>query len=320
MRRHLPLLCATALLSWAGAASAHHSLTLSGTMDMGVLRGYDSQTRVDSISRSHLAFSGTEDLGGGLSTTFKLAARFHLSGGIPEDPQAFWSGESTLGLKGAFGHVRMGRAPTALWQNDWAFDPWYNYDSIASPAWWLWHGNSPADPNVSTTGASFARLNRGVFYDSPVVGGFSGHLSAQVTENPADKKRGVSMAAKYGQGPLSLMVAREQTPANNRVTFLGLKYTSGAWALMGAYDHERLDAGGRNRSATLGLQYTVGATTFNVGYGRQLDHKAHFVGLGAVHALSKRTNAYVSLGHQGRQLWGRADAGTAWGIGLNHSF
>lgn len=304
----------------AGTAQAQSNVTLSGTLDVGVYRGYDDATHLGGISRSNIALSGSEDLGRGLAAIFKLSSRFKLNNGQFEDPKTMWSGESTVGLKGAFGTVRFGRALTAVWQNDWSFDPWYNYDSIASPAWWLWHGNSPADPNVSSTGASFSRLNNGIFYTSPTVGGLSVDVSGGVERQTADKNHSLSMALKYGNGPVSLMAATEHTPDNNRFNFFAGKYSFGSLAVMGAYDHEVLPTGARNRSYTLGGQYVVGAMTFNLGYGRQLDYRANFFGGSAIYALSKRTNLYVSLGNQGRNFWGAADSKTAVGVGMNHSF
>lgn len=320
MKKTLVYTAAVAATLTCGASFAQSNVTMSGTLDIGVFRGYDDVGQVDGISRSNLAFSGSEDLGSGNAVTFKLSTRFTLSSGALEDPKSFWAGESTVGLKGSYGHVRFGRALTAMWNNDWAFDPWYNYDSIASPAWWLWHGNSPADANFSATGPSFARINNGVFYDSPSFGGVSLHASVGVNKKAADKQRNVSLAVKYGNGPLNLMASHEQTTQDNTVDFVAASYTVGPVTVMGAYDSERLANGGKNRSVTTSLRYTMGAITLNAGYGRQLDYDANFIGLGAIYALSKRTNVYVSVGNQGKGLWGRANSQAAYGAGVNHSF
>lgn len=303
-----------------GASFAQSNVTLSGTLDVGVYLGYDETTKVGGISRSNFAFSGTEDLGGGNAVTFKLSARFNMDTGTQEDSKTIWTGESTVGVKGPYGHVRLGRALTAMWQNDWAFDPWYNYDSIASPAWWLWHGNSAADANVSATDASFARLNNGVFYESPKMDGFSVHASLGMEKNVADKNRNVSLAVTYGNGPLNVMASHEKTTEALKVNFVAASYAVGPVTLMGAYDSEKLASGDKNRSVTTSLSYTTGAITLNAGYGRQLDYDANFVGLGVIYALSKRTKAYASVGNQGKGLWGRTSSQYAYGAGINHSF
>ncbi len=209
--------CAISLLTFSGGvAFAQSSVKISGTLDMGIYRGYDEDSHVGGISRSNIQFSGVEDLGGGLTTTFNLSARFSPDTGAMEDSKTFFSGESTVGLKGDFGHIRLGRAVTAMWANDWAFDPWYNYDSIASPAWWLWHGSSPADPNFSTAGASFVRLNNGIFYDAPTWNGLTLHLSGGVEKQPGDVTRSLSAAITYANGPFTLMASSERTPVDNR--------------------------------------------------------------------------------------------------------
>ncbi|MDH5858823.1 porin [Lampropedia aestuarii] len=304
----------------AASAQAQSSVTLSGSLDIGVFKGYQGGTQVGGISRSMFAFSGVEDLGGGLSATFKLASRFKLQDGQIEDPKSYFGAESTVGLKGSFGHVRLGRAMTALWQNDWHFDPWYNYDGIASPAWYLWHGNSAADPNYSSDGVSFSRLNNGIYYEAPTIGGFTGYVSAGLQKQVDDKHRSLSVALRYAYDQLSLLAAMERTPEDKRVTFVAAKYAMGPWQVMAAYDHEKLPQGDKNRSYTLSGQYTVGSMSYKLGYGRQQDYKANFFGASAVHAFSKRTNVYLSVGNQGKNLWGRDSSKTAYGVGLAHSF
>jgi len=205
------------------AHAAEDSYKFSGTLDMGYYRDYDDKTKTGSISRSNVAFDGLKDLGNGMAGTVKLNTRFFLHNPntkenlVSEDTKYLFAGEATAGLKGDFGHVRVGRALTALWQNDWAYDAWYNYDSIASPAWWLWHGNSAADPNASSKNASFARLNNGLFYASPKFGGgFSVDASVGLQKQTADQNNSRSVALKYEQGAFNGMLANEKHPLATR--------------------------------------------------------------------------------------------------------
>lgn len=309
------------------AHAAEDSYKFSGTLDMGYYRDYDDKTKTGSISRSNVAFDGLKDLGNGMAGTVKLNTRFFLHNPntkenlVSEDTKYLFAGEATAGLKGDFGHVRVGRALTALWQNDWAYDAWYNYDSIASPAWWLWHGNSAADPNASSKNASFARLNNGLFYASPKFGGgFSVDASVGLQKQTADKNNSRSVALKYEQGAFNGMLANEKTPAGNTVTFAAAKYKFGAVSVMGAYDDEKLDSGAKNRSTTLSAQLADGKLTYMAGFGRQQDYHANFYSLGATYAYKPNTNLYVSYGNKGKGFWGSTKSADAIGVGVNYSF
>lgn len=178
MKTFLKLSALSAVTALAATSvHAEDSYKFFGTLDYGYYKGYDDKSQFGSISRSNLGFNANKDLTSDLAATVKINTRFFFrdpnSGDhfVNEDPKYLGSGEATAGLKGSFGHLRVGRAVTAVWGSDWNYDAWQNYDIIASPAWWLWHGNSPADPNASSRNASFARLNNGVFYSSPVFGG-----------------------------------------------------------------------------------------------------------------------------------------------------
>lgn len=317
---------AVMLTSFNVAQAAEDSYGISGALDVGYYKDFDKTTKTGSISRSNVAFDGLKNLGGGLAGTVKLNARFFLRNPntgehlVNEDSKYLFGGEATAGLKGDFGHVRVGRALTALWQNDWVYDAWYGYDSIASPAWWTWHGNSPADPNASSSNVSFARLNNGIFYASPQFAGFSMDASLGLKKQQADKNNSLSLALKYQQGNLNAMYATEKTPVGNTVNFLGANYKMGVVNVMGAYDHEKLANGGKNRSTTISAKLVDGQFSYMVGVGRQLDYHANFFGLGASYAYKPNVNVYVSYGNQGNGLWGATAQKEAMGLGVNYAF
>jgi hypothetical protein len=80
--------------------------------------------------------SGKEDLGGGLSATFRLSTRYEPDTGATYGPgRPFWFDESTVGLKGNFGSLQMGRRVDAIYISSYQFDPWINCDRLVSPAW-----------------------------------------------------------------------------------------------------------------------------------------------------------------------------------------
>ena len=298
---------------------------MSGFLDAGIYRGFDKTKQVGSIQRSNLALSGVEDLGAGVKATFRMSARFELGTGALEDAGAkpFWHDEATLGLRGDWGSLRLGRALSAMWAHDWQFDPWANFNRIASPAWHYWHALAPSDRVSNNGSAEYGRMNSGIFYDSPSVGGFVLHLSgsAERTAAAGHQGRGYSVSLNYHQGSVAAMLAHERNGSGDRASFLGGRYQWGDFALMAALDRSRAgDSPTSARAATLGATYTVGGTTFKAGYGRQRSSgrvTSQFASLGADYALSKRTTVYASLGHQKPKA---APSVTAFGVGLSHAF
>lgn len=317
------------LSAFAVPALAQSNVSVSGLLDIGVFRDFDGVNQAGTIQRSNLAFAGTEELGAGLKATFRLSTRFDLDTGLPEGygSKPFWYDESTVGLQGAWGHVRLGRALSAMWSQDWKFDPWSNFNRIASPAWHQWHYLTPTDPYSNNGAAEYGRLANGIFYDSPMLAGFTVRLSASPERGDralrpagAAAGRGYSAALNYDQGPIAAMLAFERNSIGDKDSFIAGKYSVGAAALMAAYDYSRTGDGiGKSRVATLGATYQLGKTILKAGYGHQrynqLTH--HFASLGADYALSKRSTLYVSLGHK---KYEQQASRTAFGAGLAHAF
>ncbi|WP_119153477.1 porin [Caldimonas tepidiphila] len=321
------LSCFAVLATISFGANAQQDVNVSGFLDVGVYRGFDGNKMLGTIQRSNIAFSGGEDLGGGLSATWKLSHRLDLDTGTEEGAgrKPFWHGESTIGLKGGLGHLRLGRALDVVYANDWAYDPWYNFNRIASPAWNLWHYNYATDRTGNRGSAEYGRLSRGVFYDSPSLRGVTLHLSGAFKDSApapgAGTDRNFGASLNYDSAAISLMAARSMNSSGDTVKFFGGKYTVGGLQLMGAYDVSVFKAAvdSEAKVATLGAVYGLGATALKVGVGH-LDAdglKTAFVGLGADRHLSKRTTLYVSAG-QNRPKAGNSSS--AYGAGLSHSF
>lgn len=302
------------------AVFAQSGVKISGFLDIGVYRDAAKTWNVGTIQRSNIAFSGSEDLGGGMAATFKLSHRMELDTGagegVPNKP--FWHGESTVGLKGPFGAVKFGRALDALSNNDYAFDPWEYFNRIASPAWDLWHYNYAVDPQGNNGRPEFGRLNNGVFYDSPSFGGFAVHLSGSPEKRPGDTRRPLTASLTYDHARGAAMIAHGKNSAGDTDTFLGLKGKFGAFAVMGAYDVSKSGAS-TAKAKTLGVQYTAGLTTVNGGWGRvDVDGaKAQdMVSVGAAYMLSKRTSVYADVARKRFP----ASSSTVFGAGIAHSF
>ncbi|WP_306398213.1 porin [Telluria beijingensis] len=320
--RHAVLLGCAVGFGAMGTAAAQSSLSVGGLLDLGVFRGFDGVNQVGTVQRSNIAISGQEDLGGGNKLIFRLSTRMELDTGESEGAgyKPFWHDESTVGLAGAWGTLRVGRAMTAMWANDWKFDPWANFNRIASPAWYLWHPLTPSDPFANRGTAEYGRVENGIFYDSPALAGFTLRLSGspERRREAGASGRPYSAVLEYGQGPLAAMAAFERNSLGERDTFVAGKVSVGAVALMAAWDDScGIEQGARSRAVTLGASWKMGVNVLKAGWGRQrLDATAnHFASLGLDHVLSRRTTLYASLGRQ-RQARSR----TAFGMGLAHAF
>ena len=317
-------LTAAALLGLAATAHAQSNVTISGYVDAGVYRNFDKTKNAGTIQRSYLAFSGREDLGSGLAATFRLSHRFDVeSGSVEAGGKPFWHDEATVGLQGRFGRLRLGRALSAIWSQDWAFDPWGNFNRIASPAWHFWHYYAPTDRVSNGGNAEYGRVNSGVFYDSPSIKGLSVHLSGS-PQRTAAPERGRSRAGSlvYAKGALGAMAGVERNGSGDRDLFLAGRYGFGALTLMGAYNvSEQHGTGHEAKVASVGATYAMGAVTLKASVAQlDLNHGGDdrgFVGLGADYALSKRSTVYASLGHIRPD---DADSQTAYGVGIAHAF
>ena len=140
----------TGMLSFATAATAQSSVTLFGVLDAGVSyyssksQFYNntdrpvlppavapavtrSQTALSNSgnSNSRLGFRGTEDLGGGLSSSFWLEAALANDSGLGGGPGGAiaFNRRSTVSMSGRFGEIRLGRDYTPTFWNDTVFSP-----------------------------------------------------------------------------------------------------------------------------------------------------------------------------------------------------
>ena len=327
MRCNPPRLLACAVLGTLAAtvpAWAQSSVSINGLLDAGVYRGFDGVNQLGTMQRSNVAISGFEDLGGGLKAVFRLGTRLELDTGNTEGAgfKPFWHDESTVGLQGSWGTVRVGRALTAMWAQDWKFDPWGNFNRIASPAWYQWHALTPSDPFGNNGTAEYGRINNGIFYDSPQIAGFTLRLSASPERQTALGATGrpYSVVVEYDRQAVAAMAALERNSLGDKNAFLAGKYRFGSAAVMLAHDFSRNAANvSESRATTLGGTYQMGATTLKAGFGHQrLNQDTNrFVSVGADYALSKRTTLYASLGNK-RDA--HVESRTAFGVGMSHAF
>ena len=315
--RFHPLLIAGAALA-CSAVHAQSNVAISGALDIGAFRDTAGTWNVGTIQRSHLQLAGSEDLGGGLAATFKLRTRFDLDTGTTEGngSKPFWHGESTVGLKGSFGAVRLGRALDAIQSQDWAFDPWENYDRITSPAWDLWHWNYSADPR----GGGSGRAASAVFYDSPAFAHTTLHVSYSPETAPGDVNKTRAASLVYNDGTIRALIGAGKNSAGAKEVSAGLLGKINALTLMGMYNVSNSATDSEAKVVTLGATYRLGMTTLKAGWGQaDVDgiKKERLFALGASYGLSKRTSVYADAAS--KRFPGNDAKGT-YGVGITHSF
>ena len=322
-------LIALAVLAASGAAMAQSSVTLYGVADAAVthVNGDDNWTGLDSGANktSRLGFRGVEDLGGGLKANFVLEGGFNLDAGDGKSGGATDSGfqfkrQSTVGLAGNFGEVRLGRELTAAYNATARYDV---FGSVGIARSQLWEDGKNldtttfADPYYYTTNQ---RVSNAITYVSPDFSGFkvaANYGFGEVAGKNSDG-RYFGGGLTYDNGPLSLGLGAErlnkgdgaamQAQASNDITAwsLGGSYDLGVAKLLAAYrqstakDVAILGATSdlKNRGYMLAVTAPVGPGLVRAAYNR---YEAKFdggkgvtdqFGLGYVYNLSKRTSVY----------------------------
>ena len=215
-------LIAIAALAAAGAAAAQSSVTMYGQVNTGyehsktdiTIGGVKTTTKTtgfqnDRVNTSRLGFKGEEALGNGLSATFALEMGFDSADG--EFAESAFNRKATVGLKGAFGEVRVGKDSGTMNSFDGSFKAIDRTDSLAEI-------DSNDDGTVDLDAAYTARPT-GLFYN----GSFSG----------------VNVSAAIGNDSERVKTGGVTTDKQDTAVYgLGLGYNGGAWAVGAAFQHE----------------------------------------------------------------------------------
>ena len=306
------LVALAVLGSFAGAASAATSVTMYGRLDVG----YDSfhhdglKLQQDAVANmSRFGIKGEEDLGNGLAATFKLEGRFSAdTGAYTKD---MFDRESTVGLKGAFGHVRFGRALAAMDNGIGGFTVGERVASF---------------DNYS----SAARHSNSMFYDYS-NSGFSvgGNVSTKggaldVAEGADASKVGYGLYAKYDANNLGLGAAYQRDGNGGKEWGVGASYTFAPVTLGASYADHKNAASTKTRIVNAYVSGDVTANdTVYFQYNRNQEKTASNVkttqnayGLGYMHALSKRTSVYAETARTKRA----GENGWDYSVAMRHKF
>jgi len=346
MRSIKSVVALAALAAMSGAAMAADNVQIYGNLDTAagqVTSDSDALGKVSGtkmtgagLSESYLGFKGGEDLGGGLKLSFKLESGVDLGKGNGE----MFARESTLGVQGDFGTLKVGKQATV-------------YDAHRDAAESVWHAEF--GPSKFVWSGYTDRTESTVSYSSPVVNGFSGQASYDVTDE------GFALGVQYDGGPLKVGFAHQtehgvysmvdgaakglafvsdagplQAPGIDGDTSYNLlhgSYDLGPVALNAAFNQAEFEGDGglgkaESKEYQLGVTVPVSARlAVSAGYahaertGDFGDATSEGVSVGVKYELSKRSQVYGALSHSKTDFGNGSNARlNLVGVGLKHAF
>lgn len=322
---------------FATAAFAQSNVTLSGQVDVALTNpiGAD-KLRVDQSANgaNQIVFSGSEDLGAGLRATFRLAQRFSPESGLNDGTNGnrpLFQGESTVGLAGSFGTLRLGRAVTALRGPVDSTDPWGTLQQASVAVVPTGYASTPE--NDTGSGSGVARADA-IHYASPSFNGFTGAFSygpkgTQITGTATTGLKAlVSGWLQYTGGPLVLGLGAEENRERDRITAFQASYNLGMAKIGATYGIVDLASTVLDRKAfNIGVTVPLGAMAFKLGVGRSklegAEASVKKVGIGLDYALSKRTLVYTSYGRDNGVSGSTgltANPKSGYDLGVRHTF
>lgn len=349
------LVALAVLGSFAGVASAATSVTLYGTVDAGYegwSYGKDFSTRNNTFvqggtseANSKIGVKGQEDLGNGLAATFQLEGDINGDVGSAD----LFNRESTVGLKGAFGEVKVGKSKSQMELALGGVVPGHraadvDLYSVAAKR----HSNGlfysydnagfSFGADVTTKGGALGNDDEGK--EGQKVGwgvraGYAGNVGGNVTllARAAYQRDGEVLSNNKQQYEAGGLLAAVVPYSNNALT-VGVAYAQGrgdAADLLSAKagtnriyaDKARTWSGviastfGPNDSAYVKYQQRKGKLDDGT-----VAYNGNVWAIGYEHALSKRTSVYADVAYATIKKPTVADKGTATGysVGLSHSF
>ena len=358
-RTIMAALAALALASAQAQAqvpSPPSSLTLSGIADAGLYRRdlagerQASQVQGGMLSMSRVDMRGSEDLGGGIHADFELSAHFRIdtgeAGRHAGDTLAnrLFTRASSVGLRGGWGQLRLGRVYTGTFQHTLQFTPYGDSTSLGP---FMMHTIVGGQPMMAAHGGSDGVWSNSVVYNTPVLAGFSAQLQRALGEGTTDGRRSDN-TGWYRNGPFAAAISHSRisgaaytgvrTPTDpagtpyaitSEISTLGsVSWDFGVARLYLQAAKARLEPRGLPtiELTTLGVnaQAPLGSGRLVGGWARTEREQASVTqrqretfSFGYVYAFSKRTEWYTVMVHD------RAtglEAGTGLASGIKHVF
>lgn len=353
------LVALAVLGSFAGVASAATSVTLYGTVDAGY-EGWSYGKDFSSLNNtfvqggtseanSKIGVKGQEDLGNGLAATFQLEGDVNADVGS----SSLFNRESTVGLKGAFGEVKVGKSKSQMELALGGVVPgrrvadvdlysvaekrhsnglFYSYDNAGF--------SFGAD--VTTKGGALDNDNEGVKGEKVAYGarlGYTGQVGGNVTL--------LARAAYQNDGtPVTVGTKTVKTqewggllaavvPFSNNSLTVGVAYAQGKGMASDLTDAKGLLAGRipADKARTLSAVVAAGFGSNDSAYLKYQQRKGSWNGTttyngnvwaaGYEHSLSKRTSVYADVAYatiKNIGTVGLKGTATGYSVGLAHNF
>jgi predicted porin len=337
------LLAAAVLCAFGSSAYAQSSVTVSGLLETGVRYATNQNAAGDKnifmadglINPSRLAFSGSEDLGGGTKAIFKLETGLQLSngqliGGSIGDytdsaaTTRLFGREAFVGLEGGFGKITLGRQYTTGYVATWGFDPIYGGGLVTYAPYFGYVGLR--QDNMFRYEKSF-----GAF-------GLQGHYVAGGKVGDASLGSGVGIGGTYNNGPVGLTAAYQQSnndvaaavPSKRKTAVVGGSYNFGpAKATLGYINNSFDGSTQKNDVIVASATYQTSSPwkLTGVAYNdkqRSLDGRHTLLVALADYSLSKRTTLFLEADHHsysGALIPAASkDTSTGFTAGIRHTF
>lgn len=329
MNKKLIALAVAAAIAPVAAMADTGNVKIYGQMNASVdsvksgYAGGDQRVTQVNDNSSRLGFTGTEDLGNGLTAVWQIESQISVDGATPgagfQPTSATGSGTTVgarntfVGLTGGFGTAVLGRHDTPYKLATRSLDVFA--DNIA---------DNRSIMGLSGNGTTFDGRQPDVMaYISPTVGGFHGAIgyvagAENALANGQTKGDAWSVVGVYANGPLfgSLAYEKHNVGGANTGTLglgaasglqehaakLGLGYSMDAFKVGLAYEKiggSLSDAMGTgHHNLYLSGAYTMGSNALKLAYTKAGDMNASDTGakqwsLGVDHNMSKRTTVYA---------------------------
>ncbi|KVE24566.1 porin [Burkholderia singularis] len=309
-----------AALAAATAAHAQSSVTIYGIMDAGIEYtnhaapdgGNALRLKSGNKNTSRWGLRGVEDLGGGLNAIFRLESGIDLAnGGFDDGPDSIFARRATIGLKGKWGELSLGRTFTVTYDYMLPFDPMgyaqnYSWATSSMATGARKDGMLTRSSNAVRYDADFSGVKFGAMY------GFGNVPGSLKTSSKYD------FALGYAAGPFAAVVTFDRqngaadsvTPADpvnyTQGIHAGLSYDFGALKTMAGYRHYRRtfhaaakqlsDMYWIGGSYQLTPAFSLIAAVYHQNIKGATDADPTLVSMRAQYALSKRTVLYAAGG------------------------
>mgnify|MGYP002712175011 FL=1 len=300
-----------------------------GMVDTGT--GGTDNWQVDSVA-SRLGFKGSEDLGNGMTATYKLEYGVDPDAGGPGQVGGSTTGLSRrnqyVGLKGGFGEVRVGRHDTPLKMSQGKFDQF-----------------NDTRGDIRNVGAADLRVDNAIAYMNKFTDDFTFAIAlvpgegdgVTAGDGPADT---ISVAGMYASGPLYVALAMDSydDTGNSGMNASGMGViVDSTTRLTVTYKMGKMQFGFlmENQTGITGQPDLDGmGFSFGMGMGKNKAKFQYLTGeidnnggdttnlsVGYDWGLSKRTTAYVQYTTQETEVGSTTTSELDFmGVGLKHKF